>query len=434
MVNARRRIGLVHHTSGGNLGDDGTLAAVIHNIKTRWPEAEIVGLGMVREDHIRPLTWPLSHKDEHPSEHPHDAPTSLKDKIKTAVINNGLLYRWLKAIYMVAIALQEIPFLVKSFRNLRSFDLLIINAGGQLAEPAGRPRAFRECRWKFSYTIFRWVLLARLASIEPMILNLAAGPLAGLSKMFFKRALSLADYVSLREEQSSALILELGFRRATHVLPDSVYGLEISGETGARVCHRGSRIGFAPILFGQPTPPLEDEDPRFTFFLQQVGSFASWLLRNDYGVTMFCTDINIDPPALCRLNATIRTDVDATICDRSLDRVHQWSTAELLANMSSMDYVVTSRFHGVVFAHMLNIPVLAISNHPTVSRLMSDLGLSDYCVDIEKCDVNVLVGRFLSLVSHRDEIKRRMASKLTSYKEEISSQFDELFPSEAARG
>ena len=149
---------------------------------------------------------------------------------------------------------------------------------------------------------------------------------------------------------------------------------------------------------------------------------------------MFCTDINIDPPALCRLNATIRTDVDATICDRSLDRVHQWSTAELLTNMSSMDYVVTSRFHGVVFAHMLNIPVLAISDHPTVSRLMSDLGLSDYCVDIEKCEVNVLVGRFLSLVSHRDEIKRRMASKLTSYKEEISSQFDELFPSEAARG
>src|SRR6266576_2675224 len=98
MVNVRRRIGLVHHTSGGNLGDDGTLAAVMHNIKTRWPEAEIVGLGMLREDHIPPLTWPLSHKDENPSEHPHDAPTSLKNKIKTAVINNGLLYRWLKAI------------------------------------------------------------------------------------------------------------------------------------------------------------------------------------------------------------------------------------------------------------------------------------------------------------------------------------------------
>jgi len=120
---------------------------------------------MIREDPIRPLTWPLSHKDERPIEHPDDAPTSLKDKIKTAVINHGLFYRLLKAIYMVVIALQEIPFLVKSFRNLRSFDLLIINAGGQLAESAGRPRAFRECQWKFSYTIFRWILLARLASI-----------------------------------------------------------------------------------------------------------------------------------------------------------------------------------------------------------------------------------------------------------------------------
>jgi hypothetical protein len=34
------------------------------------------------------------------------------------------------------------------------------------------------------------------------------------------------------------------------------------------------------------------------------------------------------------------------------------------------------------------------------------------------------------LVSHRDEIKSRMAAKLTSYRAEISNQFDELFPSE----
>jgi polysaccharide pyruvyl transferase WcaK-like protein len=430
MVNTPRKIGLVHHTSGGNLGDDGTLAAVIYKVKMRWPDAEIVGLGLDREDSIRSLIWPLSHKEAHPSEPPADTPTSLKDKIKATVINNDSLFRLLKAIYTVAIGLQEIPFLVKSFRNLRSIDLLIVNAGGQLAEPAGRPRAFRECGWKFSYTIFRWTLLARLASIESMILNLAVGPLGGLSKMFLKRALSLAKYVSLRDEQSSTIIHDLGFTCATRVHPDSAYGLEVSREMHARISNKDSRIGFAPIFFGQPTPPSKDEDPRFTSFLQQVGSFGAWLIRNNREVALFCTDINIDPPALCRLNATIRTDVDTTICDKSIDRVHQWSTAELLANMSSMDYVITSRFHGVVFAHMLGIPVLAISNHPTVSELMSDLGLSDFCIDISKCDANLLVDRFISLVSHRDEIKSQMATKLTSYRAEISNQFDELFPSE----
>jgi len=77
---------------------------------------------------------------------------------------------------------------------------------------------------------------------------------------------------------------------------------------------------------------------------------------------------------------------------------------------------------------MLNIPVLAIAHHPKVSTLMSDLGLSKYCVDIRKCDANTLAEAFTSLVNDRDEIKTRMAERLACYKRQSSIQFDELFP------
>ena len=36
----------------------------------------------------------------------------------------------------------------------------------------------------------------------------------------------------------------------------------------------------------------------------------------------------------------------------------------LLSAMSSMDHIITCRFHGVIFAHVMNIPVIAISHHP----------------------------------------------------------------------
>ena len=36
-----RKIGLLNHMGGGNLGDDATQDAVIENIKRRWPEAVI---------------------------------------------------------------------------------------------------------------------------------------------------------------------------------------------------------------------------------------------------------------------------------------------------------------------------------------------------------------------------------------------------------
>lgn len=438
MAHAPKRIGLVHHMSGGNLGDDATLAAVKHNIETRWPDAEIVGFAMVYEDAGRAMTFPFSHKSRNDAPAKLESKATLKVKIKTAVTKNRFLYRLLKTIYTVAIAapkafLQEIPFLVKSFRDLRSFDLLIINAGGQLAESSGRPRAFDNCSWKFPYTMFKWVLLARLARVKPIVLNLGAGPLAGpLSKRFFRSALSRADYVAFRDEQSSAFAHQMGFTGATHVFPDSAYSRDVSALRASRVGRKDSVVGLAPMVFGEPSPPLKNEDPLYTSFLQQTGLFASWLVRNDYCPTLFCSDMEVDPSSLCGVTAVVRTDLGTAIRDGSLGRVHQWSTEELLANMSSMDYVVTTRFHGVVFAHMLNIPVLAISNHPTVSKLMNDLGLSEYCVDIDKCDSSVLVDTFVSLVSNRDEIKNRMAEKLASYKEKLSNQFDQLFPSEVS--
>src|SRR6266853_3770879 len=50
MGHAPKRIGLLDHVGGGNLGDDGSVQAVIHNIQSRWPGAAIFGLSMNPED------------------------------------------------------------------------------------------------------------------------------------------------------------------------------------------------------------------------------------------------------------------------------------------------------------------------------------------------------------------------------------------------
>jgi hypothetical protein len=39
----------------------------------------------------------------------------------------------------------------------------------------------------------------------------------------------------------------------------------------------------------------------------------------------------------------------------------------------------TCRFHGVIFAHLLNKPILAVARHPKVTELMVGLELSNYC-------------------------------------------------------
>jgi len=184
------------------------------------------------------------------------------------------------------------------------------------------------------------------------------------------------------------------------------------------------------MAYGDPRLSSKHDPVIYNQFIQQLATFASWLLRNGYSVTLFCTDIGIDPPAIEDLQRQLKNDrsISKPIADGSLCRVHQWTTRELLENMSSMDYLVVCRFHAVVFAHLLNLPVLAINHHPKVRAQMTDLGLPEYCVNLEDCNLDVLTRTFSSLTSNQDEIRNRMTERLACYKRKLSAQFDELFP------
>ena len=100
----------------------------------------------------------------------------------------------------------------------------------------------------------------------------------------------------------------------------------------------------------------------------------------------------------------------------------------LLAAMSTMDYVVTCRFHGIVFAHLLNKPVLAVSHHPKMTALMNDIGLGSYCADIRSFEPESLLETFTAMVADADRIRQRMTAKLAEYRDALNTQLDELFP------
>jgi polysaccharide pyruvyl transferase WcaK-like protein len=182
--------------------------------------------------------------------------------------------------------------------------------------------------------------------------------------------------------------------------------------------------------------PYPDRGPRgyraekdqifYDEFIRKLAIFASWLVGQSYALTIFGTDIGVDPLAIEDLQMALRSNHGITSSQYSVNRFVK-SAHDLLATMSGVDYVVTCRFHGVVFAHLLNKPVLAIAHHPKVVDLMTDLELSSYCVDIRDFDLKLLTERFASMVINAYEIKSRMAASLTRNKQRLTSQFDELF-------
>lgn len=427
-----KKIGLLDHLGGGNLGDDATLDAVMQNIKRRWPDAEICGFSMnpsdtemrhgIRSFPIRIETWyPATSVT---------ASSALKSRLRAALRRHRYLTLILETFYIFTIrkpraVLRELLFLAKSLRIIRSFDLLIISGGGQLLDSSGGA-------WKFPYTLFKWVLLAKLSRAKCYFVNVGAGPLNHpVSKWLIKRSLSLADYVSFRDNDSRRLIQHIGFTGISQVGVDNVYSLDIPHlHSGQRTRGEVPIVGFSPMAYCDPRVYWEKDQDVYNGFIRNLASFGRWLSQHHYRLALFSTDIWFDAGAIEDLKTALR---DENIAPSQMTHEPVAAIDGLLSQMFSMSYIVTCRFHGVVFAHLLNKPVLALSHHPKVTTLMKDLGLADYCMDIRTCNPEKLGEVFTSLVRNSEGIKSRMADKLVVYQADLSMQFDHLFKQGAAR-
>jgi polysaccharide pyruvyl transferase WcaK-like protein len=424
-----KKIGLFEHMGGGNLGDDATVAAVMQNLRLRWPDAEIYGFSMNTEDttlrHGIP-SYPIRRCSWSQTKGGSAEKAAVRGSLKTALVRVPHLLKMVKAIHTALIGapravLQEAAFLGRSFRTLRSFDLLVISGGGQLTEAWGGP-------WSFPYTLFKWSLLARVCRVQCFYVNVGAGPLERrLSRFFVRRALRLADYVSFRDEDSRALVRLLGYTKSADVAPDCVYGLETPAlEKSGESPRSGRIVGFSPMAYCDPRFYWDKNQAVYDRVRRNLVLFGSWLNREGYDLRLFSTDIWFDATVLDEVEAALKQAGTVPYPERIMrERVTQ--VPELLARIERMDYIVTCRYHGVIFAHMMGKPVLALSHHPKVATLMKSLGLSDYCVDLRECDAAVLQQKFSLLARNKDAIASRLAENLACYKTALARQFDGLF-------
>jgi polysaccharide pyruvyl transferase WcaK-like protein len=428
MIRGPKKIGLLDHTGNGNLGDDATQTAVMDNIKKRWPDSVICGFSMNPSDTqsrhgipsyaIRRSTWRLPYQNK-------NSEAGFKNKVKSALSEHRIFLGVLRTINAVAIqkprnVFSEIMFLARSFAIMRTFDILIISGGGQLLDSWGGP-------WAFPYTIFKWILLGKLSGVKCYFLNVGAGPLQHpLSKFLVKRALFLADYVSFRDQKSKALVNEIGFVGECQTSPDCVYGLDVCQFNTSRIRMRDEPVvGISPMPYCDPSRYYIRDQLAYDSYIRKLALFGSWLSHR-CGLTLFSTEVWFDSKAIDDLDLTLKKLPEMDV-ERLLIHGPITNTEELLSQMSSMDYIITSRFHGVIFAHLMNIPVVALSPHPKVATLMNNLGLSEYCLDIDTVDPVLLTATFTRMVNNKDDIKVRMAEKATLYKNALTRQFNQLF-------
>jgi polysaccharide pyruvyl transferase WcaK-like protein len=168
------------------------------------------------------------------------------------------------------------------------------------------------------------------------------------------------------------------------------------------------------------------DDAAYQRYLDKAAAFVSWLLEQNYCVEVFTSEISVDHYAITDLQERLtKSRLPHEVSKVSYRPV--MSLNELLAQMSEFDFIVTSKFHGVIFSHLLARPVIALSYHHKIDDLMRAVGHDRYCLDIEHFDIESLKDTFKALVNNSDGLSTRFRRTTASYGAAVQQQFDELF-------
>ena len=416
-------IGILDHMGYGNLGDAATQDVAIANIKKRLPGAQLVGFSFIPHDTTErhgipcyPIRWWYPVPDT--SGDAGAEKTAGRSTLKTVLKRAPFIYVWAKPLHDL---MHEALFWVSSYRAVRKLDLLIISGGGQLSDLWRGP-------WSHPYTIFKFCLLTKVARKKLYFLNVGAGPLGHpLSKLFAKCALQLADYRSFRDADSQQLVRSLGVSDRTHVYPDLAYGLDVDTFSSKNRCASSTPVvGINPIGFCDPRIWPRKDGAIYEEYLGKIVEFSLWLLKHGYSPRMFTTELSVDKYALDDLKARLRSRVaPETLCE--IFQAASENVKDVLQQMAHFDFVVTSKYHGIIFSHVLGKPVISLSYHRKMDFAMRAVGQDRFCTDIEHFDTSWLIDSFRSLADEDGTARPTAVAVVEKYAAALSQQFDELF-------
>lgn len=368
------RVGLCGLLGTGNLGNDGSMEAVLALVRDRFPDAEFGCL--------------CSGPDE----------VGAGFGLSTARLN------WYRGEYETATGLavgwKLLGKIIDPFRVwawVRRHDIVIVPGMGVLeGSLPSRP-------WGWPYTLLLVCLAGRISGTRVALVCVGADELARpLTRRIIVAAARLAHNRSYRDAASRDAMYAMGLAAAgtDEVVTDLAFALPIPPDEPTR----GHTVGVGVMaLPGGPVTPREVGPHEL--YVEKITAFVGWLLDHGYDVRLLTGD-RADAAVAAGIRADLRSRRDDLPAER-LSATSPGSLAELMSLMRPLDTIVATRYHNIVCALHLGMPTVSIGYAAKNDVLMAEMGLAFACQRTGSLDVDRLVEQFLSVRSRRDELRSR---------------------------
>ena len=400
----KKKIALFGHFGAGNFGNESTLQALLRHLRRLTPDADVACICSAPEivaAEYSILAVPISGVLVRPWNHRNPLARLLR-KVSVGVPSE--LYRWLKGV-----------------RMLWHRDVLIIVGTGLLND------AFSLGAWG-PYSVFKWSVIAKLCRCQLLFVSIGAGPLDRTTGRFLaKAALSLADFRSYRDGSTMKYLNRIGFETGNdRVYPDLAFSLPPTLLPDAQA-RRGLRpvVGLGLMehssMYGSEKPTMAN----YSAYMDALVEFVKWLLDREYDIQLLIGDF-ADRPVTQEFRSLLKQRSVTYDEERIIDEPIA-SVDDLLKQIAATDFVVATRFHNVLLSLLLNKPSIALSFHHKCSSLMSQMGLSEYCHDINRLNADRLIEQFCDLEKNAETLKSRIKDKAAEFRRALDEQYERIF-------
>ncbi|WP_435283579.1 polysaccharide pyruvyl transferase family protein [Streptomyces koelreuteriae] len=383
------RVGVFGLLGSGNLGNDGSLEAVLGYLRAEHPDAVVDALcggpEVVTARYGIPATRLHWYRGEY----------------RTASRAGAIAGK----------GLGKLVDVVRTAAWVRRHDVVIVPGMGVLeATLPLRP-------WGFPYSLFLLCASGRLVGARVALVGVGAAPIGNRpTRALVRWSARLAAYRSYRDAPSRDAMREMGVDTARDaVCPDLAFALPApeaaapSGPPGL-VC-----VGVMDFHGGDDDRARAEEIHRR--YLDGTTRFVRALVEDARPVRLLTGDACDAPVVSAILDA-----VDSPL----VTAAEAVSLADLMKETAAADTVVATRYHNLICALKAGTPTLALSYAAKSDALMDRMGLAAYCHPARGVDVDRLLEQFRELEKRSAELRQTLAERNRVAGRQLADHFSAL--------
>lgn len=234
---------------------------------------------------------------------------------------------------------------------------LLISGGGSLLQDVTSDRSL--------YYYLSIMMLAKKMSKPVMLYAQGIGPVRGsVAKNAMRVIGNMVDLITVRDEGSRLELASLGVTKPpVYVTADPVLAMHpVDKEIGRGILRRCGAEGAAPVV-GMSVREWKD----WTYYKQVLAHTADQIIEK-YGARVVFLPMQWPDDLEASRKIAARMKHKPTLLP------DEYTTSELLSLVGNLDILIGIRLHALIFAAVMQVPMIGVSYDPKIDRFLETLG------------------------------------------------------------